>query len=254
MIHINNLIKSFDETPVLKGVSTNFEKGKTNLIIGQSGSGKTVFLKCIIGLFEATDGDIIFDNTSLESMDLRTRALLRQDIGMVFQGSALFDSMTVEENIMFPMKMFTDADEDEIKDRANTVINRVNLIDANHKMPSEISGGMKKRVAIARAIIMNPKYLFCDEPNSGLDPQTAIVIDNLIVDITKEYGMTTVVVSHDMNSVIEASDTIHFIHNGEVAFKGDNAEMMVSDSPTLNDFIYASKLMQKLRDTSSYKK
>jgi phospholipid/cholesterol/gamma-HCH transport system ATP-binding protein len=142
MIHINNLIKSFDETPVLKGVSTNFEKGKTNLIIGQSGSGKTVFLKCIIGLFEATDGDIIFDNTSLESMDLRTRALLRQDIGMVFQGSALFDSMTVEENIMFPMKMFTDADENEIRDRANTVINRVNLIDANHKMPSEISGGM----------------------------------------------------------------------------------------------------------------
>ncbi len=213
MIHINNLIKSFDETPVLKGVSTNFEKGKTNLIIGQSGSGKTVFLKCIIGLFEATDGDIIFDNTSLESMDLRTRALLRQDIGMVFQGSALFDSMTVEENIMFPMKMFTDADEDEIKDRANTVINRVNLIDANHKMPSEISGGMKKRVAIARAIIMNPKYLFCDEPNSGLDPRTAILIDNLIQEITQEYAITTVINTHDMNSVMEIGEKIVFLEN-----------------------------------------
>ena len=248
MIHINNLIKSFDETPVLKGVSTTFEKGKTNLIIGQSGSGKTVFLKCIIGLFEATDGDIIFDNTSLESMDLRTRALLRQDIGMVFQGSALFDSMTVEENIMFPMKMFTDADEDEIKDRANTVINRVNLIDANHKMPSEISGGMKKRVAIARAIIMNPKYLFCDEPNSGLDPRTAILIDNLIQEITQEYAITTVINTHDMNSVMEIGEKIVFLENGLKQWEGNNQEIFKTDNKAVTKFVYSSEMFKKIRE------
>ena len=248
MIHINNLIKSFDETPVLKGVSTTFEKGKTNLIIGQSGSGKTVFLKCIIGLFEATDGDIIFDNTSLESMDLRTRALLRQDIGMVFQGSALFDSMTVEENIMFPMKMFTDADEDEIKDRANTVINRVNLIDENHKMPSEISGGMKKRVAIARAIIMNPKYLFCDEPNSGLDPRTAILIDNLIQEITQEYAITTVINTHDMNSVMEIGEKIVFLENGLKQWEGNNQEIFKTDNKAVTKFVYSSEMFKKIRE------
>ena len=248
MIHINNLIKSFDETPILKGVSTTFEKGKTNLIIGQSGSGKTVFLKCIIGLFEATDGDIIFDNTSLESMDLRTRALLRQDIGMVFQGSALFDSMTVEENIMFPMKMFTDADEDEIKDRANTVINRVNLIDANHKMPSEISGGMKKRVAIARAIIMNPKYLFCDEPNSGLDPRTAILIDNLIQEITQEYAITTVINTHDMNSVMEIGEKIVFLENGLKQWEGTNQEIFKTDNEAVTKFVYSSEMFKKIRE------
>ena len=248
MIHINNLIKSFDETPVIKGVSTTFEKGKTNLIIGQSGSGKTVFLKCIIGLFEATDGDIIFDNTSLESMDLRTRALLRQDIGMVFQGSALFDSMTVEENIMFPMKMFTDADEDEIKDRANTVINRVNLIDANHKMPSEISGGMKKRVAIARAIIMNPKYLFCDEPNSGLDPRTAILIDNLIQEITQEYAITTVINTHDMNSVMEIGEKIVFLENGLKQWEGTNQEIFKTDNEAVTKFVYSSEMFKKIRE------
>ena len=248
MIHINNLIKSFDETPVLKGVSTTFEKGKTNLIIGQSGSGKTVFLKCIIGLFEATDGDIIFDNTSLESMDLRTRALLRKDIGMVFQGSALFDSMTVEENIMFPMKMFTDADEDEIKDRANTVISRVNLIDANHKMPSEISGGMKKRVAIARAIIMNPKYLFCDEPNSGLDPRTAILIDNLIQEITQEYAITTVINTHDMNSVMEIGEKIVFLENGLKQWEGSNQEIFKTDNEAVTKFVYSSEMFKKIRE------
>ena len=248
MIHINNLIKSFDETPVLKGVSTTFEKGKTNLIIGQSGSGKTVFLKCIIGLFEATDGNIIFDNTSLESMDLRTRALLRKDIGMVFQGSALFDSMTVEENIMFPMKMFTDADEDEIKDRANTVISRVNLIDANHKMPSEISGGMKKRVAIARAIIMNPKYLFCDEPNSGLDPRTAILIDNLIQEITQEYAITTVINTHDMNSVMEIGEKIVFLENGLKQWEGNNQEIFKTDNEAVTKFVYSSEMFKKIRE------
>ena len=248
MIHINNLIKSFDETPVLKGVSTTFEKGKTNLIIGQSGSGKTVFLKCIIGLFEATDGDIIFDNTSLESMDLRTRALLRQDIGMVFQGSALFDSMTVEENIMFPMKMFTDADEDEIKDRANTVISRVNLIDANHKMPSEISGGMKKRVAIARAIIMNPKYLFCDEPNSGLDPRTAILIDNLIQEITQEYAITTVINTHDMNSVMEIGEKIVFLENGLKQWEGTNQQVAETVDEAVKKVVYSYEMLKKIRE------
>ena len=248
MIQINNLIKSFEETQVLKGISTIFEKGKTNLIIGQSGSGKTVFLKCVLGLFEATEGDIVFDNTSLKSMDLKTRALLRQDIGMVFQGSALFDSMTVEENIMFPMKMFTDADEDEIKDRANTVINRVNLIDANHKMPSEISGGMKKRVAIARAIIMNPKYLFCDEPNSGLDPRTAILIDNLIQEITQEYAITTVINTHDMNSVMEIGEKIVFLENGLKQWEGTNQEIFKTDNEAVTKFVYSSEMFKKIRE------
>ena len=248
MIQINNLIKSFEETQVLKGISTIFEKGKTNLIIGQSGSGKTVFLKCVLGLFEATDGDIVFDNTSLKSMDLKTRALLRQDIGMVFQGSALFDSMTVEENIMFPMKMFTDADEDEIRDRANTAINRVNPIDANHKMPSEISGGMKKRVAIARAIIMNPKYLFCDEPNSGLDPRTAILIDNLIQEITQEYAITTVINTHDMNSVMEIGEKIVFLENGLKQWEGTNREIFKTDNEAVTKFVYSSEMFKKIRE------
>ena len=248
MIQINNLIKSFEETQVLKGISTIFEKGKTNLIIGQSGSGKTVFLKCVLGLFEATYGDIVFDNTSLKSMDLKTRALLRQDIGMVFQGSALFDSMTVEENIMFPMKMFTDADEDEIRDRANTAINRVNLIDANHKMPSEISGGMKKRVAIARAIIMNPKYLFCDEPNSGLDPRTAILIDNLIQEITQEYAITTVINTHDMNSVMEIGEKIVFLENGLKQWEGTNREIFKTDNEAITKFVYSSEMFKKIRE------
>lgn len=248
MIQINNLIKSFEETQVLKGISTIFEKGKTNLIIGQSGSGKTVFLKCVLGLFEATDGDIVFDNTSLKSMDLKTRALLRKDIGTVFQGSALFDSMTVEENIMFPMKMFTDADEDEIRDRANTAINRVNLIDANHKMPSEISGGMKKRVAIARAIIMNPKYLFCDEPNSGLDPRTAILIDNLIQEITQEYAITTVINTHDMNSVMEIGEKIVFLENGLKQWEGTNREIFKTDNEAVTKFVYSSEMFKKIRE------
>jgi len=248
MIQINNLIKSFEETQVLKGISTAFDKGKTNLIIGQSGSGKTVFLKCILGLFEATGGDIVFDNTSLKGMDLKTRALLRQDIGMVFQGSALFDSMTVEENIMFPMKMFTDADEDEIRDRANTAINRVNLIDANYKMPSEISGGMKKRVAIARAIIMNPKYLFCDEPNSGLDPRTAILIDNLIQEITQEYAITTVINTHDMNSVMEIGEKIVFLENGLKQWEGTNQDIFKTDNDAVTKFVYSSEMFKKIRE------
>ena len=247
MIEIKNLVKSFDETQVLKGISTTFEKGKTNLIIGQSGSGKTVFLKSILGLFEADSGEIIFENTSLKSMDLKERALLRQEIGMVFQGSALFDSMNVEENIMFPMRMFTTASEEEIRERANTVINRVNLVNANLKLPSEISGGMKKRVAIARAIIMNPKYLFCDEPNSGLDPRTAILIDNLIQEITREYEITTVINTHDMNSVMEIGEKIVFLENGFKEWEGTNQEIFKTDNESVTKFVYSSEMFKKIR-------
>jgi phospholipid/cholesterol/gamma-HCH transport system ATP-binding protein len=247
MIEIKNLVKSFDETQVLKGISTTFEKGKTNLIIGQSGSGKTVFLKSILGLFEADSGEIIFGNTSLKSMDLKERALLRQEIGMVFQGSALFDSMNVEENIMFPMRMFTTNSEEEIRERANTVINRVNLVNANLKLPSEISGGMKKRVAIARAIIMNPKYLFCDEPNSGLDPRTAILIDNLIQEITREYEITTVINTHDMNSVMEIGEKIVFLENGFKQWEGTNQEIFKTDNESVTKFVYSSEMFKKIR-------
>ncbi len=210
MIKVKNISKEFDKSPVLSGISTIFEKGKTNLIIGQSGSGKTVFLKCLLGLFETNSGQIFFENSPINLMSTKERTVLRQEIGMVFQGSALFDSMTVEENIMFPMQMFTKKDDDEVRERANQVIKRVNLINANEKFPDEISGGMKKRVAIARSIVMNPKYLFCDEPNSGLDPKTAILIDNLIQEITEEYNITTVINTHDMNSVMEIGEKIVF--------------------------------------------
>ena len=254
MIEVKNISKSFGGTQVLKDVSATFEKGKVNFIIGRSGSGKSVLTKCTVGLMEPDLGHVFFDGRDFTTMNRKERKEIRKEIGMLFQGGALFDSMTVAENIKFPLKMFSDMDEESMSARVQDCLSRVELEGQGEKFPGELSGGMQKRVGIARAISMNPKYLFCDEPNSGLDPQTAIVIDNLILDITNEFGMTTVVVSHDMNSVIEASDTIHFIHNGEIAFKGDNAEMMVSDSPTLNDFIYASKLMQKLRDTSSYKK
>ena len=211
MIKVDNISKSFEGSEVLKGISTVFEKGKTNLIIGQSGSGKTVFLKCLLGLFETNSGQIFFERTPIDEMNFKERTILRQEIGMVFQGSALFDSMTVEENIMFPMQMFTKKENEEIRERANEVIERVNLINANEKYPDEISGGMKKRVAIARAIVMNPKYLFCDEPNSGLDPKTAILIDNLINEITEEYNITTVINTHDMNSVMEIGEKIVFL-------------------------------------------
>ena len=208
MINVKNIYKSFDETIVLNNISANFEKSKTNLVIGQSGSGKTVFIKCMLGLINIDKGKIEFENNILHEMSSKERIKLRQEIGMVFQGSALFDSMNVVENIMFPMKMFTEKSHDEILSRANDVIKRVNLENSNNKMPNEISGGMKKRVAIARAIVMNPKYLFCDEPNSGLDPKTAIIIDNLIQEITKEYNITTIINTHDMNSVMEIGEKI----------------------------------------------
>jgi len=248
MIELKNISKFFGEHHVLKNVSAKFHKGKVNFIIGRSGSGKSVMTKCTVGLLEPDEGKVLFDGRDFTAMNQRMRKEVHKEIGMLFQGGALFDSMTVSENIKFPLKMFSQMTDQEMDLRAEDCLKRVMLEGHGDKYTRELSGGMQKRVGIARAISMNPKYLFCDEPNSGLDPQTAIVIDNLIIDITREYGMTTVVVSHDMNSVIEASDTIHFIHEGEIAFEGDNQEMMVSQSEKLNEFIYASKLMQKLRD------
>jgi len=248
MIELKNISKFFGEHHVLKNVSAKFHKGKVNFIIGRSGSGKSVMTKCTVGLLEPDEGKVLFDGRDFTAMNQRMRKEVHKEIGMLFQGGALFDSMTVSENIKFPLKMFSQMTDQEMDVRAEDCLKRVMLEGHGDKYTRELSGGMQKRVGIARAISMNPKYLFCDEPNSGLDPQTAIVIDNLIIDITREYGMTTVVVSHDMNSVIEASDTIHFIHEGEIAFEGDNQEMMVSQSEKLNEFIYASKLMQKLRD------
>lgn len=248
MIELKNISKFFGEHHVLKNVSAKFHKGKVNFIIGRSGSGKSVMTKCTVGLLEPDEGKVLFDGRDFTAMNQRMRKEVHKEIGMLFQGGALFDSMTVSENIKFPLKMFSQMTDQEMDVRAEDCLKRVMLEGHGDKYTGELSGGMQKRVGIARAISMNPKYLFCDEPNSGLDPQTAIVIDNLIIDITREYGMTTVVVSHDMNSVIEASDTIHFIHEGEIAFEGDNQEMMVSQSEKLNEFIYASKLMQKLRD------
>jgi len=248
MIEVKNLNKSFEEIKVLKGISTTFDKGKTNLIIGQSGSGKTVFLKCLLGLFSYNKGSISYDNeqfTNLSDLEKRT---LRSKIGMVFQGSALFDSMTILENVMFPLLMFTDQDENEMKDRAHSVLKRVNLTNAASKMPSEASGGMQKRVAIARAIVNNPKYLFCDEPNSGLDPKTAIVIDNLIQEITKEYGMVTVINSHDMNSVMEIGEKIIFLKNGKKAWEGDKDNIFKTDNKIVSDFVYSSNLFKKVRE------
>ena len=248
MIKVKNISKAFDGIKVLNQISTVFDKGKTNLIIGQSGSGKTVFIKCLLGLIESDSGYIEFDNKAFNTMSIKERSILRQEVGMVFQGSALFDSMTVEENIMFPMHMFTNKEESEVRDQANIVIKRVNLINANEKYPDEISGGMKKRVAIARAIVMNPKYLFCDEPNSGLDPKTAILIDNLIQEITKEYNMVTVINSHDMNSVMEIGEKIVFLKDGEKAWEGSKETIFRTDNEAVSNFVYSSNLFKKVRE------
>ena len=247
MIKVKNISKEFDKSPVLDGISTIFEKGKTNLIIGQSGSGKTVFLKCLLGLFETNSGQIFFENSSINLMSTKERTVLRQEIGMVFQGSALFDSMTVEENIMFPMQMLTQKGFEEMQVRANQVIERVNLVNANKKLPSELSGGMQKRVAIARAIVMNPKYLFCDEPNSGLDPKTSTIIDNLIQEITEEYEITTIINTHDMNSVMEIGEKVLFLENGNKGWEGSNKEVFNTDNQTVSNFIYSSNLFKKVR-------
>ncbi len=249
MIKVQDLQKSFDGVEVLKGISVNFEKGQTNLIIGQSGSGKTVFLKCLLGLLTPTSGDIYFDDIHANALEINELQKLRNEIGTVFQGSALFDSMTVRENVKFPLDMFSGMAESEKEDRVAEVLNRVNLENAEKKFPSEISGGMQKRVAIARAIVNNPKYLFCDEPNSGLDPQTSILIDDLIHEITTEYNTTTVINTHDMNSVMEIGEHIIFLKNGIKEWEGSNKEILVTDNEAAVEFVYSSKLARQLRDT-----
>ena len=248
MIEIKNLKKSFGDVEVLKGISSVFETGKTNLIIGQSGSGKTVLLKTLLGIHAPTDGIIEFDGRNYTSFSRDEKRALRTEIGMVFQGSALFDSMTVAENVAFPLKMFTNNSRSEINDRVDFVLKRVNLIDAHHKLPSEISGGMQKRVAIARAIVNRPQYLFCDEPNSGLDPNTSTLIDNLIKEITEEYNITTVINTHDMNSVMEIGDNILFLKNGVKAWQGNKDEMFVTENEAVVEFVYSSNLFKKVRE------
>jgi phospholipid/cholesterol/gamma-HCH transport system ATP-binding protein len=247
MIEVKDLHKSFGGVEVLKGISTSFEKGKTNLIIGQSGSGKTVFLKCLLGLFTYEKGSIAYDGKIFSELTEDQKRDLRGEIGMVFQGSALFDSLTIAENVMFPLKMFTKQSKSEMEDRVDFVLKRVNLIDAHHKMPSEASGGMQKRVAIARAIVNNPKYLFCDEPNSGLDPKTSIIIDNLIQEITDEYNITTVINSHDMNSVMEIGEKIVFLKDGLKAWEGSKDTIFRTDNEAVTNFVYSSELMKKVR-------
>jgi len=247
MIEAVAISKSFGSNLVLDQVSVKFEKGKTNLIIGQSGSGKTVLMKCLVGLYDLDKGQILYDGRAFTKMSYNEMKLIRQEIGMLFQGGALFDSMNVEQNIVFPLSMFTMQTPEEKRERANFCLSRVNLVNANKLLPSELSGGMKKRVAIARAIAMNPQYLFCDEPNSGLDPVTANLIDNLISEITTEYGITTVVNTHDMNSVLEIGDKISFIHKGKLWWEGDSDNILQSDNKELNDFVFATKLTRRLK-------
>lgn len=248
MIEVQNINKTFGDKHVLKGISTTFDQGKVNLIIGQSGSGKSVLTKCVIGLFHPDTGKVFFNGRDFTEMDRNSKKEVRKEIGMLFQGSALFDSMTVEENVMFPLTMFTNMTKEEKLDRVNFCLSRVNLNNTNHLFPSECSGGMQKRIAIARAIAMNPKYLFCDEPNSGLDPKTAIVIDNLIREITYEYDMTTVVVTHDMNSVMEIGDNIIFIHQGQNWWHGNKKTILTTDNEEINSFVYASDFMKEIRE------
>jgi phospholipid/cholesterol/gamma-HCH transport system ATP-binding protein len=248
MIEVQHISKSFEGKTVLDDISCVFESGKVNLIIGQSGMGKTVLMKCTVGLFEVDSGSVFFDGRNFSAMDFRQRKSIRQEIGMVFQGGALFDSLTVEQNVMFPLNMFTTMSLSEKADRVNFCLRRVNLENANAKFPSEISGGMKKRVAIARAIAMNPKYLFCDEPNSGLDPKTSIVIDELIREITDEFKTTTVVNTHDMNSLTQIGEHIVFIYKGRKWWEGSYDEIRHADNKELNDFVFASKIMQRMRE------
>ncbi|MDR3694634.1 ATP-binding cassette domain-containing protein [Mucilaginibacter sp.] len=248
MIEIVDIYKTFGENAVLKGISASFKAGKNNLIIGSSGSGKTTLLKCIVGLHEPTKGEVYYDKENFTAMNFEGRVPIRKQIGMLFQNSALFDSMTVEQNIIFPLNLFTDMSKSEKLDRANFCLKRVNLEGKNKLYPSELSGGMKKRVGIARAISMQPKYLFVDEPNSGLDPKTAILIDELINEITEEFKTTTVVVTHDMNSVMGIGDNIIFLHNGEKWWEGSNHQIAHTDNKELNSFVFASKFMQAARE------
>jgi phospholipid/cholesterol/gamma-HCH transport system ATP-binding protein len=248
MIEFNNIKKSFGDKVVLDGMSHVMETGKTNLIIGTSGSGKTVLQKCLVGLIEPDEGEIKYDGVSFTEMTNDDRKMLRQQVGMLFQGSALFDSMTVEENIMFPLSMFTNDSYEKKLKRVNEVLDRVNLVDANKKFPAEISGGMKKRVGIARAVVLNPKYLFCDEPNSGLDPQTSMVIDKLIKELTIEYNMTTIINTHDMNSVMEIGDNILYMVLGKKEWSGNSEEIIFSENKLLNEFIFASEFLQDAKN------
>lgn len=250
MIETKNIRKSFGDKVVLDDVSAVMESGKTNLIIGTSGSGKTVFIKCMIGLFKPDSGSVLYEGRDITKMDDTELKEIRTQIGMLFQGSALFDSMSVEQNIRFPLDMFTKKTRKEKLSRVNEVLERVNLEGVNKKYPAELSGGMKKRVALARAIVLNPKYLFCDEPNSGLDPKTSLVIDQLIKDITTEYNITTVVNTHDMNTVMESGDHIIYLANGKKKWEGSNKDIIFSEEEGLNDFIFASDFLRKAKETS----
>lgn len=247
MIEVKNISKSFDGNHVLKNISASFDRGKTNLIIGASGQGKSVLTKCIVGLFEVDEGEVFYDGRNFTKMNFKQRKELRKEIGMLFQGSALFDSLTIEENVKFPLAMHTTMSEEEMLERINFCLKQVKLENVNHLYPSEISGGMQKRVGIARAIALNPKYLFCDEPNSGLDPQTSIVIDNLIKEITDQYNMTTIVITHDMNSVMEIGEKVFFIYQGQKWWEGDKNSILHSDNKELNDFVFASSIMRNLK-------
>ena len=248
MIEAINISKSFGDNQVLKNISVKFDKGKTNLIIGQSGSGKTVLMKCLVGLHEVDEGSVLFDDRNFSEMSFMQRKSIRKEIGMLFQGGALFDSMTVEENVMFPLTMYTNQSMEEKKERVNFCLQWVNLDNANMLYPAELSGGMIKRVAIARAISMNPKYLFCDEPNSGLDPHTAGVIDELIQRLTYEFQMTTVVNTHDMNSVIKIGDKVSYIYKGNLWWEGDKHQILYTDNKELNDFVFDTELTKKLKE------
>ena len=247
MIELKSISKSFEDKEVLKDISTVFEKGKTNLIIGQSGSGKTVLMKCIVGLLTPTSGQILYDDRNFIDMSKRERTALRREMGVIFQSAALFDSMSVVDNVRFPLDMFSNESYKERQRKALSCLERVNLLEAENKMPGEISGGMQKRVAIARAISMNPRYLFCDEPNSGLDPKTSLVIDDLIHGITKDYNITTIINTHDMNSVMDIGENIIFLYNGRKEWQGTKDDVMTSENKQLNNFIFASDLFRKVK-------
>lgn len=248
MIEVDSLYKSFEGQDVLKGINATFDNGKTNLIIGKSGAGKTVLLKCIVGLLTPEKGTITYDGRNIMSLGKEEKLLMRQEMGMLFQNAALFDSMSVLENVMFPLDMFSSLTYNERLKRARTCLERVNLLEAQDKSPEELSGGMQKRAAIARAIAMKPKYLFCDEPNSGLDPQTSLIIDELIHGITEEYGITTIVNTHDMNSVMNIGDHILFLSDGELSWKGNKSEILNTDNQKLNDFLFSSEILRQVKN------
>lgn len=248
MIELKNISKAFNGKTILDKINVNYERGKTNLIIGASGSGKSVLTKCTVGLIEPDEGDVYYEGTNFTKLDTNGRKEIRKEIGMLFQGGALFDSLTVEENIKFPLRMHSAMTEKEMLERVNFCLNRVDLHDINDRFPAEISGGMQKRVGIARAIALKPKYLFCDEPNSGLDPGTAILIDNLIREITEEFQITTIVVTHDMNSVMEIGDHVIFIYKGKIHWEGSKDNILASDNKELADLVFASDLMKKVRN------